>query len=288
MQLTFNELSVSHDEISEIDAREIMTKFLANYTLLHRIFPDFSRKIITSTSFNNVELAPRFYLAQWRNLKTVDPDEKRKFLELCEHEELIATNDEDFFIQYGNHAGKGFLIAYENQYPTISFLTSDVWRQSFLQCELFDVEEGEKDVTIVNISDENTIEENQDWICQRIEEDRIAIKNASEFLDNYESVFSALVFHKTALTQMRTQIQNINVPTIVEKLYKLEAYFSKWDGGTFDKAAFPRRFVSPESEATLSRYKQEHTFEWNGSGILVSWHVRYTGGNNPRPNLFLS
>ena len=44
----------------------------------------------------------------------------------------------------------------------------------------------------------------------------------------------------------------------------------------FDAKALP--YITPESESTLQKYKDEHTFsDDQGQKYLASWHIRFTG-----------
>lgn len=87
-----------------------------------------------------------------------------------------------------------------------------------------------------------------------------------------------MVFHKTAINQIKNQLKGQHVKIVSRKLYELEQYFRTWDGIRFDLDAFPNRSVSPQSKETLKNYENQHTFIFeNGKRIIVSYHMRYTG-----------
>lgn len=283
MEMIFNELSVSKERLSVLDANELFSCFLNTYS--NAVVADFgiSRSITTPQDFNDLEISLGYYVAQWRNSSSVDRDEKRRFLGICERQNISTPSTEDYqFLQFGDTVGRGLQIAYEKQRPLISIPSDESWKQHEIESLLCDVEnEEENKIFLKNIYCDESLRTHSDWIKNETEKEHLKIRTAEAFLSNIPTLFPSLIFHHTALTQIRSQVNPVNIPTIVEKLLMLEKYFSTWDGGKFERSEFPPRFVSPESEATLSRFKADHSFEWEETNLLVSYHVRYTGGNIP-------
>ena len=283
MELVFNELSLSTEQIPEFASVALMSSFLRTYSEIVSSNPCFSRSIVTPVDLNTVELSSGYYTAQWRNSKYVDRDEKRRFLGLLERQILAIPDTEDYqCVSLQNHSGNGLLIAYEKQQPLISIPSTDEWKTHKMNCTLFSLESGtEKSICLINFFCSESISVHQSWIKDEIEKEQYSIGTAEAFIEKKGSLFPSLVFIKNAIDQIKDQIQPVNIPTIVEKLMILENYFRTWDGKVFDLSAFPPRFVSPESPVTLDRYKAEHTFMIDGIPQLVSFHVRYTGGSIP-------
>lgn len=283
MQMVFNELSTSNNEVSLVEINCLISTFVKTYSEVLKTQSGIHRSIATPINFNDLELAPGYYLAQWRNAPTVDKDEKMRFLGICERQTITTPSFSDtLYVQHAGDVGSGIQIAYEKNSPLISFRSNADWEKHSIQCELYDIEsEEESRISLNNLSSVETVKENSEWIKGRIEEEYASVDTPTAFLSQYQKLFPSLCFHRDALDQMRTQINPVNVSTIVEKLLVLEKYFSNWDGGKFDRSVFPPRFVSPESEETLKRFKKEHTFVWSGRELLVSYHIRYTGGNIP-------
>lgn len=283
MQMVFNELSTSNNEVSLGEINCLISTFVKTYSEVLKTQSGIHRSIATPINFNDLELAPGYYLAQWRNAPTVDKDEKMRFLGICERQTITTPSFSDtLYVQHAGDVGSGLQIAYEKNSPLISFRSNADWEKHSIQCELYDIEsEEESRISLNNLSSVETVKENSEWIKGRIEEEYASVDTPTAFLSQYQKLFPSLCFHRDALDQMRTQINPVNVSTIVEKLLVLEKYFSNWDGGKFDRSVFPPRFVSPESEETLKRFKKEHTFVWSGRELLVSYHIRYTGGNIP-------
>ena len=283
MDIVFNELSTASKNLSVVEVNQLVSEFVKTYTKVINTYSGVRRSIATPINFNDLELSPGYYLAQWRNDPTIDREEKRRFLGLCDRQTTTAPSLEDLlYVQCGNCVGMGLQIAYEKNSPVISFQSEDYWMRHTIQCTVCDLEnEEESEISVINFASEESINVHNEWIEDTIKHEYAGINTSTEFLAQYETLFPSLCFHRNALAQMRNQIRPVNIPTIVEKLLELEKYFSTWDGGKFDRSVFPPRFVSAESEATLTKFKDAHTFEWKGRRILVSFHVRYTGGNIP-------
>ena len=283
MQLVFNELSTSNKRLSVGEVNQLVSAFVKTYTKVINTHPGIHRSIATPVNFNDLELSPGYYLAQWRNNPTIDREEKRRFLGLCDRQNITSPGLEDLlYVQFGANLGLGLQIAYEKSSPVVSFQSEEHWMKHKIRCTVCDVEnEEESETWLINLATADSVNVHNEWIEETIKHEYAEMKTSAEFLAQYENLFPSLCFHHNALAQMKSQIRPVNIPTIVEKLLVLEKYFSTWDGGRFDRSVFPPRFVSPESEETLTRFKDEHTYMWEGRSFLVSYHVRYTGGHIP-------
>lgn len=282
MQLVFNELSRSNNRLSVIETNKLISEFLHTYSAILKAHPSFSRCISTTINLNDLEICPGYYMAQWRNSNSVDREEKRRFLDICEKQHITLPSCDDFYVEYSGMIGIGLQIAFENQSPLISFQSSPDWTKSTLDCQLYDLENDEQsEITLLNISSEDNIKAHNAIIEDSIKKEYVVVKTPQAFLMQYEELFPSLYFHPNALSQMKNQINPVSIPVIMEKLLVLENYFSKWDGKKFDLSAFPPRLISPESNETLTKFKDEHSFEWKGNKYIASLHMRYTGGQVP-------
>lgn len=283
MDIVFNELSVTEERISERTINAAVSCFLEVYSKVIKRDISISRSLITSVDINSLTLSVGYSIAQWRNSSLVDRDEKRRLLGLCDRQRIVEPIHEDVqYVEFESKQGKGLQIAYEKQSPLISIPLEGKWKRHVLFCDLIDITFDERiPIEIKNIYCEESLNEHGTWIEGKIEKEYQAIKNSTDFLNMYSSLFPSLVFHTNALSQVKNQLSETSIQPLVKKLSVLERYFSSWNGEVFDRDAFPPRFISPESTETLSRFKNEHTFEMNGEMLLFSYHVRYTGGDVP-------
>ena len=238
---------------------------------------------MSTVDFKSLYIAPNYCVAQWRNL-VIDKDLKRRFLGMCQRIEQVEPCEDELLCEteFGK-CGNGIQLAAENIAPLISFSFSDEWKKPKISCHIYriahnDVSDGD---FLYNFSTEGTISDNNEWLRSEFERFVADIKTPSQLLEKLPEAFPSLHFIETAIKQINCALTTVTVPIIAEKLFQLEKYFSAWDGKIFQPETFPPRTISPESKETLRKYEKEHTFLYNKEQILVSYHMRYTGGNIP-------
>ena len=282
MQLILNEISVSQQPINWHDVNTALETFISVYSVLQKDYPNISRSVIVPYDINRLEISPGYLVAQWRN-SHIDPDIKRCFLGLCDQMQTLNPVEDELICDTveGFH-GHGLQLAMEETAPLLSFSFQDNWKSHLIPCTVYlaydsDIIPG----CLHNFSTDETIIENSDWLndqsCNAIHE----IKTPNQLLEELDSVFPSLYFIKNAKQQINRDLTSVTAPIVAEKLYKLESYFSDWDGEKFQEEAFPARMISPESTETLKEFKKEHSFLFEDREILASLHMRYTGGNIP-------
>lgn len=160
----------------------------------------------------------------------------------------------------------------------INNIIDDYWEKYKITCEYYSLIDDQTSlVDVSNITTSSQLEENYMEIMQEREKETSSISTANQLLTRIDLLFPSLLFHENAIEQLKKEVEVKHVPIICRKLLELEKYFAEWDGGDFDENAFPARSVSPQSKETLKMFKREHTYEFDGKEILVSYHIRYTG-----------
>lgn len=283
MQLVLNEMSVSEDPQKDETAEETFNTFLLTYSKLINRYHNISRSILSSVDINSLYIAPNYCVAQWRNSK-IDIELKRRFLGMCQHIQRVEPSEDELICEteFGKFGG-GIQLAAENVAPLISFSFSDEWKEPKIPCRIYrmaydDFLNGD---FLYNFSTEGTISDNSEWLRSEFEKYIEDIKTPSQLMEKLPEAFPSLHFIENATNQIACDVTTVTVPIIAERLFQLEKYFSAWDGEIFQPEIFPPRTISPESKKTLKDYKKEHTFLYDGQEILVSYHMRYTGGNIP-------
>lgn len=283
MKLVLNEISVSKDPRDQYVVKNVFDTFLSTYSNLIKNYSYISRIMIISSDINALEISPGYLVAQWRNSKDIDRELRRRFLGLCEHLEIIAPIEDELLCEtcHGEH-GEGIQLAAEMDAPLISFSFLEEWKKSQVQCNIYRISNKViSEEYVHNFSTAQTIEENQGWLTTSFNDEICKLKTPPLLLEKREVFFPSLCFVSNALKQIKTELTQVTVPIVAEKLYQLEKYFSNWDGKEFKVEMFPARTISPESVETLRVYKKEHTYLYEGQEIIVSYHMRYTGGDIP-------
>lgn len=113
MQMILNELSLCTQKIHQSEAVRILEQFINIYSEAVKSTNGFERTILTSVDLNSLELAKGFYVSQWRN-NTRDRDMLRRFVNMCDRQEVMEFNQDEAELTCEKGSGKGLLAAYEN------------------------------------------------------------------------------------------------------------------------------------------------------------------------------
>lgn len=277
MQMILNELSLNAEEEDQHRAVQILERFINTYSEAVKSDNGFERAILTGIDLNLLELAKGYTAAQWRN-HVQDKDMLRRFVNMCDRQQVMEVNQEEAELTCKMGNGRGLLAAYENGAFCISFATDPYWDMFEILCSYYSLEEDlTYSVNVHNLSKPEHFKEHSDIISRIRETELSDIKTPEHLLERLDELFPSLIFHKVAINQLKSQIQVCHVGALCNKLMSLERYFSKWDGERFDEEAFPTKSVSPQTKATLERFRKEHTFVFPEGEVLVSYHMRYTG-----------
>lgn len=276
MELVFNELSIPQIISDKETGIESFECFLKAYSYAVSKY-SFSRSILTAHDLNDIIISNGYYSSIWRNDCHTDRDLKTLYKRMCDLQQILEPSD-DLEITFEGTAGKGMLIAYIDELFMLSIPSEMKFNQFKIQGDCYSLETDQTTrVTLSNISSVKNIDDNQSEISDYINKHRVEYNSLKELLENISTAFPNLVFGKEARNQIKTQLQIQHLSAVINKLKQLDDYFSHWDGERFDMTCFPNKSVSPESKETLNRYKDEHTFVFDGEPVVVSYHIRYTG-----------
>lgn len=278
MKLIFNELSLNSEPADIYSARDTIELFILTYNEAIKEKYGFERQITTCIDFNRINVAKDYPISKWRNDAEVDRDLIRRYVGICEKQNLEDLFEDEVEVRCDKGFGKGLLGAFENEATCISFANDNYWKKFKLECELYSVVDDEvSNISVRNISEKNQLSENYEEIKSFRKKETDSIVLQEQLLENLDSLFPSLVFNQVAVEQLKHNVEVPHVSTICNKLLELEKYFSNWTGGAFDVSAFPTKSVSPQSKETLKRFEKQHTYQFGEKEVIVSYHMRYTG-----------
>lgn len=102
------------------------------------------------------------------------------------------------------------------------------------------------------------------------------ILSGRDILQGAEQLFPNLVFCENAVRGCQKNVGVSEAGQVYKRLLELQRVAEGMET-VFHKNLLTR--ATPESEVTLQRFSDEHTFQLpNGKIQIFSWHVRYTGG----------
>lgn len=278
MKLVFNELSLGEEQIDMNRGRDVIEQFITAYSAAIGVEYGFEREVSTCVDFNSIYIAKDYPISKWRNEPDIDRDLKRRFIGMCDKQDLTDFVEDEAELKCEEGQSKGLLAAYENQAVCISMSYNTYWNDFYIKCEYYSlIEDSTSNVIVQNISSRDTLSNYSEEIRKLRRREAEVIRNPQQFIEKLNVLFPSLVFHQTAINQLKREIQAQHMSIICNKLLELEKYFSKWKEGAFDSSCFPVRSVSPQSKETLNKFKKEHTYQFGNKEIIVSYHMRYTG-----------
>ena len=106
-------------------------------------------------------------------------------------------------------------------------------------------------------------------------ENGVKVSSYDELCKRRKEFFPHLEFCPSVKGDLKL-LEMFYLAQIVRKLAELESYCVKHIGGKFEPSCLTK--VTPESRATMEKYKNKHTFtDDNGVEHVASWHLRFTG-----------
>ena len=277
VEMILNDLSYSLAP-NIYEARDRMSKLLAvaktaaNYGV--------SRTLRTDRSFNEIELAPDYPIARWRNDSDVDRDQIRYLLVLTTKSPFLddlphvldSANGTDFF--YGDDRAFGLGVAYLLEGLAISFASADRWCQSLIEIryESLDLDSNISSEyrQVPHASCEAHIVEHAPWIADRRLE---GISSGEDLWTRRHDLYPHLQFCSAVEQQIyaaeKTMLRGIRIQLAdLENWARISS--DHWDFSLLHNATC-------ESEATINQYGECRTFECpDGEFRLFEWHVRLT------------
>ncbi len=283
--MILNELSYTKPAKSIHAAKNAMKRLVMNIKCIGLITK--SRVLRTKTDISNLLLFKDYPLAKWRNDKSVDLEARRYFRlvttkapYLSESETQKMNELKGYQAFCGDVESEALTIAYLFDFISLSIMFNQTWNRSWINIRvvsinaLGDIEENEELVRHVGII--KHVKEHEDWLRNKVFD---AIHTGSDILENRENLFGVLEFCDGAIEGISSLGSGDPLAKkILNKLCVLDKYFTKWTSGPFDPSAIGGS-VSPDSEATLNKYRDERTFSCtDGTKITFSWHMKVNPG----------
>ena len=284
LEMVFNELSLRTPTSDEQTARQLMSELMS--TVRQATSSGVKRILRTSSDINNIELAPGYPVARWRNDNTVNREERSFFRTLTAKAPFWTDvaeeikNDFDLSdVFYQGEEARGLCFALVSDALPVSLNSETRWDCSYLELAITRLEDEkliEEFVKISHASRRHHVQENADWIKNRI---HTAVFNGQELWNRKEELFPSLTFCEDICKQMQS-LGNGNplLRQVVKRLSELEECCQSWTDGAFDLKSIPSK-ASPESESRLQQFRQQLNIKCpDGQEHLFSWHVRMTPG----------
>lgn len=211
-------------------------------------------------------------LAKW--LAETDADCKRSFLSFWQ-KRVSYTPEEEYEFSYHGERMEGATEAVLSDSFVISPCLKSEWESPELNGEFFSLKEDTtQELVVPNLyKHEQLLEPFYKTVLSRYS--AIKVQSYEELWRMREKLFPHLVFCPSVEKNL-SNLEFFYINQVVKKLTELEQYCADNLNKPFDKDLLTK--TTPETEATLQKYKKEHTF-WDEERCahLASWHMRFTG-----------
>lgn len=286
LEMVLNELSLRTPVTDIPTAQQLMSDLIS--TVRQATSSGVKRVLRTSDEINNIELAPGYPVARWRNDPTVNREERSFFRTLTAKApfwtDVSETIKNDFDLSevwYQGEQAKGLGFAVIIDALTVSLISKACWDCNRLELEVRRLDEHEnlidERLEIVHASRSNHVQEHTNWINNRI---RSKVSDGLDLWTRKDELFPNLIFCEAVADQLQgLGTENPILQLVKNRLSELEDYCKSWTDEAFDQKNL--RNVSPESQITLQnpKYSKERTFLCpDGQEQVFSWHAKLSFG----------
>lgn len=285
--LFFNELSATPPAPDLREARARMSHFVDTLKQVQQMSNGALPTLRAHQTIMELELTAHYPIARWLNDSDVEKEEREWIRALTLRSSLFPTAAEgavavhpedrvDCF--HKKREALAFSAARLMDGLPVSILSDAVWDTAWLPIKVHALDSAaklvESDEEFRHASRADHVDKHADWLHSI---SRITVKDGRDLWDKRKSLFPALEMCK----EVRAQLAGFKsgdpaLRQIVKRLVELQRFFANWDGTSIGPSSLPSK-CTPESETTMKKYRDEHTFtRENGQEVEVSWHVRFT------------
>ncbi|MFD7642010.1 hypothetical protein ACFV4P_15280 [Kitasatospora sp. NPDC059795] len=272
----FNEKSCVSD-CSQEEIGQAMRDFVRVCQAVRRV--DNGASLVSEVRLEDLELAPGYYLAQWRN-ESRNRDYWR-FMRLLNrkspHSTVLPAPPDDQDVEYRHNGDRvlGLAAAHLMDALAVSLPTTRAWEDSWLNVDyvLLDEDEIQEDSAEVrHASTPEHVSEHADWIRESAAG---TVTSGAQLWEERESLFASLQFAPGVEDDLRN-LASVSVPSVRAALLALDTAAAGWKPGD-SEPAWPIKVV-PESDTRINLGLCNFT-DSDGTKRLFSLHTRF----RPKP-----
>jgi len=245
---------------------EALKKFLDMYSVLAK---DFQVSQIFVPEGEQVYLRSSYSIEKW--MTEVDIEYKRLFLSFWQ-KRISYYPDNECEVSLEGEFLKGGTEAFLNDSFLLSICLDPTWKKEYFEADKFSL----NDLSTETVFLYNSFHQEQlfkpPFIDILKKQKRIKIYSYDELWERHQELFPHLKFCPSVEKNMKI-LEKSYLDQVVKKLLELETTAAQ---GIFDPSILTK--TTTESEATLEKYKKQHTFTDNENNeYLAKWHMRFTG-----------
>ncbi|WP_406242053.1 hypothetical protein ACF3M2_14205 [Tissierella carlieri] len=287
MYIVFNELSIDLDiseEFTKEKAREIINKFI---DVLRKIKQRYRLDgLITTHDIFSFKVSSEYSINDWLSDPLVNKTYK-DFLRILYNQKCsyidnknYDLNEFEINIEGYKFIGIGCLVASNTDKNVVSLQTHELWINEIISGVLSSLDDEmdkiiTKDIQLNNISEEAH--------CLRLEDKlkKTAFDNLSSGQDLWEKrelLFPNLIFCESVKEQLYKDPQKFHIEQIAKKLFRIQEYFSEYDGVYHPKKlGLDARSESETVKSNESLRAMRYFKKTDGSNDYFYDHIGFMG-----------
>lgn len=285
MELVVNELSLSPPCNSLPLATERMRLFFQLLTAIQKQAGGARPVLRTPVPLNEWLLTRDYAVKRWRNEPTVDRDLRNKLRALqanwpavseeAEPDLASARQGSEYLHQGQSAEGLGLAWVLDGLAVSLNPVDWPLHQVPLTERRIeSDTTIHEQEVAVRHASTADHADLHAQWLRPPVE-----IADGLDLWTRRGTLLPSLQLCARVERQLRELDRGHPLlDQILHRLLRLEAYVATWTSGTFHSDSLGFK-VTPQSQATLTRYPKDHTFTCpDGAERLFSWHLRLTPG----------
>lgn len=227
----------------------------------------------------------------WLKDQSVPQKEKQFFRTLLHRGHRIPIEDfleSELIVKIENEqtvSAKGGLMAFEWDSYIVSFLSSEMWKNEWMEGEYLSL--TSEDTTIEQVRNCGILEHVNSLIERERKKQQIIISSGLELWEKRKELYPHLVFCESVKKQLEEARVSIQIQTIMRRIQVLEDYFATFKG-EFDKnkVGYGCRNES-ESVKNDRELKERRKFLTPyGKEEFFYWHISFAGNYPGRIHFF--
>lgn len=234
--MIFNEISLKQ-QVPECQIKDQFSGFL-------RICQELKHKNNDNDFYYTDELmtekiSGEYTVHDWLKDQSVPQKEKQFFRTLIQGGHRIPIDDlleSELIVEIENEqtvSAKGGLMAFEWDSYIVSFLSSEIWKNEWMEGKYFSLNDEEAEV--VKVRNCGILEHVGKIVESEKRKQQLIISSGSELWEKRKQLYPHLVFCESVKKQLEEARVSIQIQTIMKRIQILEDYFATYDG-EFDKS----------------------------------------------------
>lgn len=276
--MIFNEISLKQ-QVSKCQIKEQFSIFLKMCQELKHINND--NNFYYSDELMFEKISEEYTVHDWLKDQSVPQKDRQFFRTLVQRGHRIQLEDfleSELIVEMENGqtiSAKGGLMAFEWDSYIVSFLSSEVWKNEWMEGKYLSLSSEDKVVKVRNCG---MLEHVNRIVEGERKKQQLIISSGSELWEKRKQLYPHLIFCESVKKQLEEARVSIQIQMIMKRIQILEDYFATYDG-EFDKnkVGFGCRNESESVKNDCDMNEHRKFLTPFGKEEFFYWHISFAG-----------